>query len=337
MCLPTQKRHLRLVALFCLLLSYYSVHSQITLFGDLYIAPQNEMHIASGDLYFESGKIITDRGANSGTLSFAHNSSWEKADHNTHVDGFTRFYDTNKFTFPVGHDNVLQPVQFYNFSGSDHFDLSYHHRGHQITDSDDAIAEVSNTHYWELLDPKGEGRVILSWNVFSNVDKLLGSAPSPQKALDLISIGGFDGFRWVSIPSEISDISDYSSGGNSLLEGYIQTKESVDFSKFSAFTLVMRKIPAIDSKDISQAITPNGDGKNDTWIIKNIEQYPKANVSVYNRWGEAVFSTSNGYNNDWGGNHNNNGDILPTGPYLYLIDYENDGKIDLKGWIYISN
>ena len=32
--------------------------SQITLFSDLYIAPKNELHIVSGNLYFEKGKII---------------------------------------------------------------------------------------------------------------------------------------------------------------------------------------------------------------------------------------------------------------------------------------
>lgn len=93
----------------CFIDSFFTTYSQMALFGDVYIAPQNELHIGSGKLYFEYRKIITDRWSLSGTLSFAHNSSWEKADHNTHVDGFICFYHANKFTFPVGHDNVLEP------------------------------------------------------------------------------------------------------------------------------------------------------------------------------------------------------------------------------------
>ncbi|NCF31775.1 MAG: T9SS type B sorting domain-containing protein, partial [Bacteroidetes bacterium] len=84
-------------------------------------------------------------------------------------------------------------------------------------------------------------------------------------------------------------------------------------------------------------ITPNGDGKNDTWIIEGIEQYPKAQIFVYNRWGEVVLSAKRGYKNDWAGNYKNNRDLLPTGPYYYIIDFENDGRIDLSGWIYISD
>lgn len=64
----------------------------------------------------------------------------------------------------------------------------------------------------------------------------------------------------------------------------------VDLSKYQAFTLMMHNIPLIDSENISQAITPNGDGKNDTWIIDKIEQYPNAKLSVLNRWGEEVFN-----------------------------------------------
>jgi len=165
----------------------------------------------------------------------------------------------------------------------------------------------------------------------------LGSVPQPENALDLIIIGGFDGSQWQPIESELSEFSFNSDKVNSLLSGYIQSKAPVDLSVYKAFTLMMRNIPAIDSEKISQAITPNGDGKNDTWIIQGIEQYPQAHISVYNRWGEAVFISANGYKNDWAGNYKKNGDLLPSAPYLYVIDYDNDGRIDHKGWIYISD
>lgn len=325
------------VGIFFSLFFTHSVFSQMTLFGDLYIAPQSELHIASDKLYFEAGKIITDRGVDSGTLSFARKANWESANHDTHVDGFIRFYDSDEFIYPVGHRNIFQPIYLINFKGHNYFDLAYNHMGHQVNASFDSIAGVSKTHYWELRNPRGSAQLILSWNVFSGIDKLLGSAPSPEKALDLITIGGFDGERWIPIQSELKDFSTNGGSVNSLLKGYIESKNRVDFSKFSAFTLMMRNIPAIESKEISQAITPNGDGKNDTWIIEGIEQYPKAQIFVYNRWGEVFFSANRGYKNDWAGNYKNNRDLLPTGPYYYIIDFENDGRIDLSGWIYISD
>ena len=62
---------IRLVVVICFLCSFFSAFSQVTLFGNVYIAPKNEIHILSGKLFFESGKIITDRGNNAGILSFA--------------------------------------------------------------------------------------------------------------------------------------------------------------------------------------------------------------------------------------------------------------------------
>jgi gliding motility-associated-like protein len=88
--------------------------------------------------------------------------------------------------------------------------------------------------------------------------------------------------------------------------------------------------------NVSQAITPNGDGVNDTWMISNIESYPKNNVKVFNRWGSEVFS-ANGYRNDWNGHYKNSDQSLPdASSYYYQIDLDGDGTIEKDGWIYIS-
>lgn len=214
----------RLFGAFCTIVLFIQTSfSQFALFGDIYIAPQNEVHLLSGDLYFESGKIITDRGAQSGTFSFSGDSGWDRADHDTHVDGFIRFYNASEFVFPVGHDNVLQPIRLDEYSGSDHFDIAYQHRGHDLTATVDGINQVSDTHFWELRNPTGQAKLVLSWNVFSNIDKLLGVAPRPDLVLDLITIGGFDGTHWVPIPSELSEKSLTGGNQNSLINGTIQS------------------------------------------------------------------------------------------------------------------
>ena len=79
--------------------------------------------------------------------------------------------------------------------------------------------------------------------------------------------------------------------------------------------------------------SPNGDGINDLWVIGEIERYSSNKVWVYDTSGVLVFSDDN-YKNRWNGTYN--GITLPSASYLYMIDVDNNGTIDFKGWVYIS-
>jgi gliding motility-associated-like protein len=81
---------------------------------------------------------------------------------------------------------------------------------------------------------------------------------------------------------------------------------------------------------IPQVITPNNDGFNDEWRIKNIDLYPNAEVRVFNRWGKMVFSTKNLSDNPWDGRLN--GKLVPTDSYHYIL-YLNDGSEPRSGVI----
>ncbi|SFQ53137.1 gliding motility-associated C-terminal domain-containing protein [Hymenobacter arizonensis] len=69
---------------------------------------------------------------------------------------------------------------------------------------------------------------------------------------------------------------------------------------------------------IPNAFTPNGDGRDDTWQIEFIEQFPENTVSVFNRWGNRIFSAEN-YSraNEWRGDIN--GQPAPVGTYYYVV------------------
>ncbi len=75
---------------------------------------------------------------------------------------------------------------------------------------------------------------------------------------------------------------------------------------------------------VPNAFSPNGDGINDRWRIQYLESYPGATVDVYNRYGQAVFS-SIGYDVEWDGTVN--GKALPIGTYYYIINPKNGRKI----------
>lgn len=78
---------------------------------------------------------------------------------------------------------------------------------------------------------------------------------------------------------------------------------------------------------VTNLFSPNGDGINDTWYIENLQFYTTNEVSVYNIYGQVVY-TKKGYANDWEGTYN--GAPLPDGTYYYVIKPTPTGTI-LKG------
>ena len=73
----------------------------------------------------------------------------------------------------------------------------------------------------------------------------------------------------------------------------------------------------------NQIFTPNGDGQNDTYYVKNVEFYSSSRITIFNRWGNKVYQKT-GYLNDWDGYSNMNKvgtKALPVGTYYYVIDY----------------
>ncbi|SOD13369.1 MBG domain-containing protein [Pedobacter xixiisoli] len=78
-------------------------------------------------------------------------------------------------------------------------------------------------------------------------------------------------------------------------------------------------------------LTPNGDGKNDYLIIRNIDMYPNNEIKIFDVAGRVVYSKKS-YNNTWDGMLN--GSPLAKGTYYYIIDF-GDGKLKKKGFVSI--
>ena len=84
-------------------------------------------------------------------------------------------------------------------------------------------------------------------------------------------------------------------------------------------SVTVRVLPPIR---IPNVFSPNADGQDDTWEIDRIGNFPGNVVTVFNRWGNQVFTTS-GYRrgNEWGGQIN--GQPAPVGTYYYVITLGN--------------
>ena len=78
--------------------------------------------------------------------------------------------------------------------------------------------------------------------------------------------------------------------------------------------------------DYPRFFTPNGDGYNDDWKIKNLDLFPKSVITIFNRYGK-LLKELNSINPSWNGIYL--GNELPADDYWFYLNF-GDGKI-IKG------
>jgi gliding motility-associated-like protein len=85
---------------------------------------------------------------------------------------------------------------------------------------------------------------------------------------------------------------------------------------------------------LPNAITPNGDGLNETLVFDILlnnppDEFPDNELIIFNRWGDIIYQ-ARPYNNDWDG-RNQEGELLPEATYYYILRLNiGEGKI-LRG------
>jgi gliding motility-associated-like protein len=107
--------------------------------------------------------------------------------------------------------------------------------------------------------------------------------------------------------------------------------DPITLSDLTAVSMESSEVAPYTELLANNMITPNGDGVNDTWIVKNIHLYPNNELKIYDRDGRLVFDMI-GYDNTWGGMFN--GNPLPEDSYYYVL-YFDSGKAKKAGFISI--
>jgi gliding motility-associated-like protein len=95
----------------------------------------------------------------------------------------------------------------------------------------------------------------------------------------------------------------------------------------------------VESVDVPEGFSPNGDGSNEMLIIPNLDKFPENELKVFNRWGVEVYKAGP-YKNDWDGTMQGKmavgKDVLPEGTYFYILDLGIGQDKIIKGYIYIT-
>ena len=116
---------------------------------------------------------------------------------------------------------------------------------------------------------------------------------------------------------------------------YVRTPSELDHEKSSTQQIEVkatdngtpprshRRVYTVDIEDVAEnllpaplAISPNGDGLNDYWVIDNVHLYSGMDLTIFSELGQVIYTTTN-YQNDWNGTFRDN--PLPRGVYYYIL------------------
>ncbi len=92
---------------------------------------------------------------------------------------------------------------------------------------------------------------------------------------------------------------------------------------------------------IPQAFSPNNDGLNDVFEIKQLVNFPTNTMTILNRWGNKVYEVDEYHLNPWNGKNTFGvtvgGEDLPVGTYFYILEVEINEEVKVyKGYVYLS-
>ncbi|QNF32771.1 gliding motility-associated C-terminal domain-containing protein [Adhaeribacter swui] len=150
--------------------------------------------------------------------------------------------------------------------------------------------------------------------------ELRGYAPFTAKFLNATT--GATGYLWDfgdgTTSTEAVPSHEYTQDGN------FEVKLTVFFGGNCEMTSLITRVITDKKQLIPNVFTPNGDGKNDTFV-PGVTCLP-TDLKVFNRWGQLVYNQKN-YQNTWDGKD------LPEGIYFYHLT--NSKGNNWKGWVEI--
>lgn len=317
------------------------------LFGDISI---------SGNADFNTGIVKND--GFGGIISFENDATHTNVSDESHVDGHVVKNGSPEFTYPIGdQDSLGTKARYYRYAAisapgeaASSFRAKYYYensneQGYPHASKIGIIELIDDKEYWAVYKEGGEADVMLtlSWDTSKTTPAWL--LEGPIEDIHIV--------RWwdrsdMGMPGIWVDEGGVAEGD--IASGSVTTMTTIE--NYGIFTLarVKSNIALPGGVVVYNGVTPDGDGMNDYFIIDHLKDYPNNTVTIYNRWGVKVFETT-GYdtrNNVFRGYSEgrvtmNSNEMLPTGTYFYVIEYEYNPtgiaprEVKETGYLYLSS
>lgn len=299
------------------------------------------LHI-SGEADFYEG--IVDNDNFGGEITFNTDAYPINTSDGSHVDGPVNKLGDGEFTFPIG------DAGYYRFAGiSDPGIGSAFFEGKYFFENSDAlyphalkagvIREIDDQEYWTIEKNSSgtdNGLVTLSWREETTPASIIAGAERGDLTI----------VRWNAATNMWVD-----EGGAIDVDNQTVTTAVNDYGVFT-FALVKSELVLPCDIVVYNSVTPNGDGKNDFFLIDLSNSNGCAKnlaVQVFNRWGVKVYETKN-----YGVNGNvfdgfssgrltlNSSEKLPFGTYYYILEYQYGVEAEQNfhkqaGFLYLSS
>lgn len=290
---------------------------------------------------FKNG--IVDAESFNGKMVFEENAFHSDASNLSFVDGKVENLGNLKFEFPVGDDVYFRPSIHEKAADPQNiYTTQYQFKNagpsRPYTSKDEGIISIDEVEYWNVEQDQGSEKIVLSLTLDANTTPALFFQENAETGLAIVRWDNTTS-KWINEKGVTTD----------LLTGADYTKMiTTQVSGYGIFTIaIVEKANPEPPGDLEifNALSPNGDGVNDSFHIKGIDNYPDNRVEIYNCWGVKVYDVESynesnvmfkGYSD--GRSTVKRSEGLPTGTYFYILKYVKDSKtIEKTGYLYIGN
>lgn len=211
-----------------------SANAQVQNNQNIYVADYGVFSMTQDNFAFGASPALTQTtksGANYGVIAFGQNATWSGASDSHYLNGYARYYGNSFFLAPVGDSGTYAPAGI-NPAGTSGVDVAYFKTNPSAlgTTLDTGISALSGVEYWKVSGATN-ATITLTWRASSNISGLM-LTPS----LTYITILGYDGTKWVEIPS-FYDATSILGGTSDTTSGSITSTAEVNLSAYQAFTI----------------------------------------------------------------------------------------------------